>query len=324
MKLWLRGLWVMALALFVGLIVHYGAADIAHGVASAGWGLTVICALRLVPMALRTVAWRAILPRSIDRPFTTLLAYRWYSESVNTLLPVAQVGGVVLRGHLHAQSGVSGPKAMGGVVVDLTAEVIAQTVFAAIALGALMLAYSSDGFAYTVIPALLGFALLVGGFYLAQRSGLFGRVTGALEAMIGQGLGMTAAYALAMDRAVHRLYHRRRPFGRSVGLHLLAWLAGTLEIWVAAALIGHPLSLVDALVLEGLVNAIRAAAFMVPGALGVQEGGMVLLGGLVGLPPDAALSLSLVKRVRELLLGVPGIVVWQRHTAVPLLAAVGR
>ena len=57
----------------------------------------------------------------------------------------------------------------------------------------------------------------------------------------------------------------------------------------------------------GRLQAIRGAAFAVPGALGVQEGGYVLLASLVGLPSHAGLALSLGKRTREILLGLPGL-----------------
>ena len=60
--------------------------------------------------------------------------------------------------------------------------------------------------------------------------------------------------------------------------------------------------------LESLGQAIRAAAFAVPGALGVQEGGYLLLAPLAALRPDVALALSLAKRARELLLAVPGLI----------------
>ena len=72
-------------------------------------------------------------------------------------------------------------------------------------------------------------------------------------------------------------------------------------------LIHHPVGWIDALLLESLGQAIRGAAFAIPGALGVQEGGYLLLAPVAGLPPDAALALSLAKRARELLLGVPGL-----------------
>jgi hypothetical protein len=73
----------------------------------------------------------------------------------------------------------------------------------------------------------------------------------------------------------------------------------------------QPAGLREALLLEGLGQAVRSAAFAVPGALGVQEGGYVLIGGMFGLSPQLALALSLIKRVRELLLGLPGLAAWQ-------------
>ena len=71
------------------------------------------------------------------------------------------------------------------------------------------------------------------------------------------------------------------------------------------------MGLVEAALLESLGRALRTAAFAIPGAVGVQEGGFIVFGALLGLPAGAALSLSLAKRVRELLLGLPGLLAWQ-------------
>ena len=60
-----------------------------------------------------------------------------------------------------------------------------------------------------------------------------------------------------------------------------------------------------------MVLTIRSAVFPVPGALGVQEGGYVVIGNLLGIPGDAAFALSLIARVRELILGIPGLICWQ-------------
>jgi hypothetical protein len=63
----------------------------------------------------------------------------------------------------------------------------------------------------------------------------------------------------------------------------------------------------DALLLESVGQAIRGAAFAIPASLGMQEGGYLLVAPLVGLTPDLGLALSLAKRARELLLGMPGL-----------------
>jgi uncharacterized membrane protein YbhN (UPF0104 family) len=75
--------------------------------------------------------------------------------------------------------------------------------------------------------------------------------------------------------------------------------------------LSRPLSVTDAFILESLSSGVRAAAFMVPGALGALEGGIVVFGALFGLPADMALAISLSKRVRELALGLPGLMAWQ-------------
>jgi hypothetical protein len=63
-------------------------------------------------------------------------------------------------------------------------------------------------------------------------------------------------------------------------------------------------------VLESLTFAIRTAAFFVPAAAGVQEGGYILLGGALGIAPEIALALSLLKRGRELALGTVALLLW--------------
>jgi hypothetical protein len=74
---------------------------------------------------------------------------------------------------------------------------------------------------------------------------------------------------------------------------------------------GHGTDPVRAFVIESLAMAARSAGFAVPGALGVQEGGLVLVGALYGIPADAAVALSMVKRAREVAIGVVGLVMWQ-------------
>jgi uncharacterized membrane protein YbhN (UPF0104 family) len=74
---------------------------------------------------------------------------------------------------------------------------------------------------------------------------------------------------------------------------------------------GHPVSIGEALVIESLLHAVRGAAFAIPGALGAQEGALVLLCAAFGIPPEQAIALSLVKRAADLVLGMPGLLGWQ-------------
>ena len=88
-------------------------------------------------------------------------------------------------------------------------------------------------------------------------------------------------------------------------------IAGSFETWLVLKLVGHPVSAWGAIALESLCQAIRNLAFFVPGALGVQETGLVVIGALIGLPADAAIALSLAKRFREIVIGLPALASWQ-------------
>ncbi|HWQ68690.1 MAG TPA: hypothetical protein VN494_01830, partial [Patescibacteria group bacterium] len=70
---------------------------------------------------------------------------------------------------------------------------------------------------------------------------------------------------------------------------------------------GLPISLTTAVVIEAFSSAIRAAGFLVPGAIGVEEGGNVAVFLALGLTAEVALSFSVVRRIRELAVIVAGL-----------------
>ncbi len=164
-------------------------------------------------------------------------------------------------------------------------------------------------------------AIQVGGFYLIQRRGLFSRLMQAVKRISRKrDWSQWIAQAQAIDLSVQGTYRRNGPVTASFALSLVGWLVGTGEVFLIASFLGTPVSWRDALLLESLGQAIRGAGFAIPGALGVQEGGYLLLAPLAGLTPNAALALSLAKRARELLLGLPGLsvlAVRRRTTARP-------
>jgi len=60
-----------------------------------------------------------------------------------------------------------------------------------------------------------------------------------------------------------------------------------------------------------LLCALRSIAAFVPAAIGVQEAGYVILAPLFGVPAELGLAVSLLKRAREIVLGVPALIYWQ-------------
>jgi putative membrane protein len=296
----------LGVALFTAVVVSLGVGEIARTLASAGTGLFWIALFHVVPLTASALGWHVLLARADRPPFATMLSARWIAESINQLLPALYVGGNVVRAQRLARAGVAAPVAAASVVVDVTLHLFAQLLFTALGLSLLM-AHLRDA---TLLVGLVVSGLVCGAFYVAQRRGLFGAVARILRDRLGVSARI-ADGAGAVDAEIDRLYRRPRLLLVSGAWHAASWLLGCGETWLALRLLGHPVDLTTALVLESLGEAVRTMAFAVPGALGVQEGGFVLLGDLFGITPEVAVAMSLAKRLRELALGIPGLLVWQ-------------
>jgi putative membrane protein len=303
------------------LIVSQGVGEVFAALSVAGWGLLGVAAFHLVPLAGDALGWRALLRTRQSVPLRVVLYGRWIGESVNGLLPVAQVGGSVVKATLLSRRGVPGPFAGASVVVDVTTLVATQIGFTLFGIALLMTRVGGGDLAPTAAAGAMLMSLLLLLFYLSQRRGLFGVLAGALRRLAPDGAfaWRLSDGARTLDQEVSTLYGQGAALTRALAWHALAWLVGAGEVWLALRLLGHPVDLSQALLLESLGQAIRAAAFAIPGALGVQEGGYLMLGALLGIGPETSLALSLTKRVRELTLGIPGLVVWQIEEANALL-----
>jgi putative membrane protein len=310
---------VVGLALFTALLAAHGARDVATALRAAGAGLLVVAAFHLLPMLGDALGWRRLLPGELRPAVGRVLRARWIGESINGLLPVLQVGGNIVKANLLARTGIGGALAGATVVVDVTLVMLTQIVFTVVGLALLLLSIGGHPLALPVAVGVVIMGSILAAFYAAQRQGVFGALA---QLLVRLGRGRWASVITegdAIDASVAVLYRQRRTIAAASAWHLLSWLLGTGEVWLALWFLGHPVGLAEAIMLESLGQAVRAGAFAVPGALGVQEGGYVMLGRVVGLGPETALALSLTKRVRELVLGVPGLIAWQLDAAASVL-----
>ena len=299
------------IALAIGLIVYYGFDKVLDALLAAGWGILWVVLYHFVPLICSALGWRALLEGKWHGTMATYIWARWIGEAINNLLPVAQVGGDIVRGRILTFHGATVRLATASIVVDLTMEIITQLIFTLMGLGLLVLIGSDPE---TARWALIGVAVaipVVAGFVLAQRFGLFKLVDRAIAFLEQKASWLQTGSLSNLHETVLSLYKDRRALFSSGLYHLLSWITGAGEIWLALHFIGVEVTIAEALILESLSAAIRSAAFAVPGAYGVQEGGFIMLGALFGLSPDVALALSLIKRVRDFVLGVPALAGWQ-------------
>lgn len=279
-----------------------------------GWWLLPITAYHIVPMLFSALSWRELLPPATRPDVVSVTWIRWVRESINSLLPVANIGGDIASARLAHLRGVPGPQAAASMVVDTTVGVVTQMTFV-ISGVALLVLRPTDGAAFEAVAGvLIGVGALVGAvaaFVLFQHKNMFERFAKLAQGMLPQQwLVHFAGNASAVDDAVVLSYRRGAAFWRANLLRLIGWAAGAGEVWLVTWCLGQPLSAIDAFILESLSSGVRAAAFMVPAALGIQEGGLILFAALFGLPAEIGLAISLSKRVRELLLGLPGLFFW--------------
>jgi len=299
---------IAGVALIGVLVVYFGAAAVIRSLLAVGWaGFGTICLVHVVLIAVMGVGWWVLLPG------TSLWISIWgrlVRDAASEVLPLSQVGGYLLGARAIALAGVPGSAAAASTIVDVTLEFLAQIAFTALSLVWLVRLRPDVWIEVPVVIGLAAAIILAAGLLFAQRYGfdLFGRFAGT----IGRGLAdRTAAGAATLHAAIARVYNGRAGLYTSFVLHLVCWIAATAEAWLALKFAGSPLDFGEVLVIEGLLYAIRSVAFAVPNAIGVQEGAYILLGESFGLTPEIALALSLLKRARDLVIGLPAFAMWQ-------------
>ncbi len=277
-----------------------------------GWlGLCAVIVVHLVQVAASAAGWRSISASAGRRPApAAYVVLRLVREAVNNLLPVAQVGGPVVGARLLQGGGMALAAAIATTVADLTLEMVTQILFTLLGLALLLLTVGGDGVAGYVVAGLAAATCVAAGFVGAQWFGL-GHVLEAGLLRLGSRLGWGGtAQVQGLHNALLTCYARPRAVLEGATWHMASWLLGGVEVCVALHMLGHDVDYAAGLVIESLGQALKAAGFAVPGALGVQEGGYIVVCGLFGLSPEVGIALSLVKRLREVTLGLPALAAW--------------
>jgi len=280
----------------------------------AGMGLVVAALAHVLPMLANARDWQTLIRRPQRPSFVRMLQVVWIRESVNSMLPVARVGGEIVSYRLLRRWGVQPPTAVASLIVDMQLTVISQLLFTMVGIGFLFAHAHSDTLrlagqlAWGVVvltPLLVLFALV-------QHASPFERLTRALNHLTSGKLATLVGQSAHIDEGIKRIWRRRGVVLR----YLFVWqplqcFATSLEIWLALYFLRAPVSFTQAVVIESLIQAVSSAAFFVPGGLGVQEGAFIVIGGALGIDPATCLALAGARRIRDLLMFVPGLIAWQ-------------
>jgi uncharacterized protein (TIRG00374 family) len=288
-------------ALFAYLLHETGIVVLASNLGTIGWGTVVVIVLELVVDAVNTVAWRCTF-RPEDRRvgLFTLFLVRLAGTAFNQLVPSASVAGEPVKVVLLRRR-VESAAAWASVITAKLSYALAQAIF--VLLGLVLACARLDvprplAWALAAAFALTTAALLA--FLGVQRRGLFATVVGA-----GARLGLPRRWVAAIGGATASLdasirdLHARRPldFVRSVAWHLSGFGFGVLQMFLLLRWLGLSGDFVACVAIESFSILISLALFLVPGSIGVQEGGKVVVFTALGLPASAGLAVGVVFRI---------------------------
>ena len=308
-----------------GLVAYFGFSEVVHALFTVRWtGFLIIVVVHLALTAVLGVCWYLLASQSA--PLRAFVFGRFVRDSGAEILPLSQAGGYVMGARAAVLLGLPGAVAIASTIVDLTLEMIAQLGYTALGLGILsaqrpndhLIAWAAPGIVLAILAAIV--------FILVQRHGF-----PVMETMLrrvrhrwAEGLAIQLA---PIQRVIHEIYRRPSALWSAGFLHFFMWVASSLEAWIALRLMGVNLGTGSVIAIESLLYAVRSIAFAVPSALGIQEGVYVLLGIWFGFGPEIALALSLLKRARDLVIGVPALLTWQileSRRLIPVRASVRR
>lgn len=297
----------LGLGLFGWFIYRTGPAEILANLSRLGWWTPVVMLPYFLVYILDTWGWcLAFGSYAKIRPrYLTLFRVRWAGESINSIIPSAYVGGEALKVYLLHKRGFPALTAGTSVVASKTCQVLAQVLFIGVgALAALPHLPARPGVRTGMMLITLGAFGLAGLIFLLQRRGMFSSLHAVCSrfSIRLKALETHRPKLRRLDDQIYAFYHRdRRRFFKATAAYFAGWLADTIEVYMVCHLLGLPLAWTEAAAIEAFVSVAKGVGIFVPGALGVQESGVVMLFAIFGLPAPLAVTYAIIRRGRDLL-----------------------
>ena len=269
-----------------------------------GYGIFFVLAIYGIAFWVDTIAWQFTLPSSQFSWIYNLWKVRMVGAAFGKMLPFSAFGGAPIKGYLLKKHyGIGYREGAASIILVESTHMLSMVFF--MASGVCLISFSS-GFPnsyYAFSKISLG-VLSVGvlGFYLIQRYRLTSFVgRWVSKRPMGSKLEKFIYHLQEFDERLVQFYTQKRPlFFGAMGLNLLNWYLGALEIYIILYFLGHPISIAESIILETFVEIVRAGTFFIPGTLGSQEAAFLLATGAITGDPALGVATALIRRVREI------------------------
>jgi putative membrane protein len=301
---------IFGLSLLTGLIAYFGFASVMQAALSSEWGTALVVLARAVALCGCGIGWWFLLTPKGPRP-RIFIALRFIREAINGLFPFAVVGGDIIGARLLSHFGTAMSLAIASVLIDIFVQVVSLLIYVGAGV-AIVLDVPGPHRLSTVTFVMLAIALpAVAGFFLALNFGAFDPVVNWLVAFGEKRRWSMFALVVDLGDRLQQIWRNHRGLSGSFLVHLVTVFFGAIEVWIAFYFMGHPVSVGAAIAIESIGQGGKAAAFMLPGGIGVQDGTMIAAAAIFGVPAEVALAMALIKRVPDLVLGIPSLLLWQ-------------
>ncbi len=307
----------LGLGLLAVLVTQIDLGKVKTYLDTMGWAFPLIFLPYFVVYCCDTLGWKFAFGPSLAVPFHTLFLTRVGGEAINNLTPFAYLGGEPVKAHVLTRFHIPIIQGMAASIIAKLLISISQFVFVILG-GSLALSYlvTHPEVLWPLVVIILMAGVFLAGLSYGLRVGLFTILFGMLDhwRLTPSLMQRWRRQLLQLDETIEG-FARRHPahLMLSLALHFLGWVLGTLEVLAIFYAAGIPISAAEAIAIEALASVVKAVAFFIPGSLGVQDGGNVLLLAVFGYPTSFGLTFSLVRRMRELLWIGIGLLVLLRH-----------
>jgi len=301
---------IFGLALLTALVGYFGFDSVLRALVSSRWGTVLVVIARAVALAGAGIGWWLVL--TPKRPRTSVfIGLRYIRDAINTLIPFAVVGGDVVGARLLAHFGLAASAAIASVLVDIFLQVVCLTILLLAGLGIVADLIGAERVTGAALVILAIAVPAVTGFFLTLNFGAFEPVVRRLVAFGEKHQWAVFDHVVDLGDRLQQIWRNHRNLLVSFSVHLVTVFFGATEVWIALSFMGHSVGPLAAIAIEGLGQGSRAAAFVLPGGVGVQDGALIAASALFGVPPEVALAMALIKRVPDLVLGIPSLLAWQ-------------
>lgn len=269
-----------------------------------GWAFPLIFLPYIVVYLCDTLGWKFAFGPSIRIPFHTLFLTRIAGESINNITPFAYMGGEPVKAHLLTRLHIPMVEGMAAAIMAKLLISMAQFAFVILG-GALAMSHlvTRPDILWTLVVVVLAGGAGLGVLIHGLQAGLFTQMYTLLDRwkLTPSLLERWREHLRSLDATIIGFYRRHpRHLGFSLLWHSMGWVIGSFEVVALFYAVGLPLPFTEALAIEALASVAKGVAFFIPGSLGVQDGGNVLILALFGFSPSLGLTFSLVRRMREL------------------------